>query len=157
MKIAASLLIYTLLFSCPVFSAENDIQLSSGQTIYVAIYSNVFSGPKGKPFNLNAMLSIRNTDLDHQLTIVSSKYFDNSGKELKEHAPNPITLAPLASHHFSITENDESGGFGANFIVRWEATEKINSPIVESIMIGSRSGQGISFVSQGKVIAENTK
>jgi len=146
-----------VLFALPAFSAEEKVNLSSGQTVYVAIYSNVFTGPKELPFNLAAMLSIRNTDLHNPITILSAEYFDNNGKSLKEYAPKPITLAPLASHHFSIKENDDTGGFGANFIVKWKGAKEINSPVIESVMIGARSGQGISFVSQGKVISENTK
>ncbi|SHJ79291.1 Protein of unknown function [Malonomonas rubra DSM 5091] len=155
MKKLAALISLVLMFAAPAFSAE-EISLSSGQTVYVAIYSHVFTGPKEHPFNLAAMLSIRNTDLHNPITILSAEYFDNSGHSLKEYAPKPIALAPLASHHFSIKESDEAGGFGANFIVRWAASKAINAPIIESVMIGARSGQGISFVSQGKVIAENT-
>ncbi len=157
MRIIAITLIFTFLFAMPAFPAENKIALSSSQTVYVAIYSNIFSGPKEHPFNLAAILSIRNTDLHNQLTILSAEYFDNDGKTLNEYAKTPITLAPLASNHFSIKESDESGGLGANFSVKWKSTKEINPPIIESIMIGTRSGQGISFVSQGKVIAENTE
>ena len=152
-----TLIVFILLFAFPAFSAEEKIDLSSGQTIYVAIYSHVFTGPKEIPFNLSAMLSIRNTDLNNPITIFSAEYFDDDGKSLKEYVPKPISLAPLASHHFSIKENDETGGFGANFIVKWRATHNVNSAIIESVMIGARSGQGISFVCQGKVIAENKK
>jgi len=53
-----------------------------------------------------------------------------------------------------IEQNDVSGGFGANFIVRWDADRIINSPIIECVMIGSTVGQGISFVSSGQVIRE---
>jgi hypothetical protein len=63
----------------------------------------------------------------------------------------------LASNHIYIKEGDESGGFGANFIVRWESDKEINAPIIETVMIGARSGQGISFISQGQVITERTK
>lgn len=146
-----------LLFALPAFSAEDKSALSSGQTVYVAIYSHVFTGPKEHPFNLAAMLSIRNTDLHNPMTILSAEYFDNNGHLLKEYAPAPVKLAPLASHHFSIKESDDAGGFGANFIVKWKAEKKINSPIIESVMIGARSGQGISFISQGKAILENTE
>jgi hypothetical protein len=102
------------------------------------------------------MLSVRNTDLHNSLTVISTKYYDNNGKELKEYVQTPITLNPLASRRFVVEEGDESGGFGANFIVKWKAEKDINPPIVESVMIGLKSGQGISFVCQGKVIAENT-
>lgn len=157
MKKFATVLLFSLIFVFPAFSAEDKIELSSGQTVYVAIYSHVFTGPKESPFNLAAMLSIRNTDLHNQMTLISAEYFDNNGKALKEYVQKPLTLAALASHHFSIKERDDAGGFGANFIVRWKSTKAINPPVVESVMIGAKSGQGISFVSQGRVIAENTK
>ncbi len=152
-----TLIVFIMLFALPVFSAGEKIELSSGQTVYVAIYSHVFTGPKELPFNLSAMLSIRNIDLHNPITIFSAEYFDNDGNSLKEYAPKPINLGPLASHHFSIKETDKTGGFGANFIVKWEASKEVNSPIIESVMIGARSGQGISFVCQGRVIAENVK
>ena len=157
MRIITTIFIFIFLFVSPTFSAENKIELSSGQTVYVSVYSNIFWGPNDNTFNLASWLSIRNTDLHNQLTILSVKYFDNNGKILREFAKKPIILAPLASHHFSIKESDESGGFGANFIVRWKSTKEVNPPIIESVMIGTKAGQGISFVSQGKVIKENTK
>ncbi|MDY0190177.1 MAG: DUF3124 domain-containing protein [Desulfuromonas sp.] len=157
MKKTFTILIACLLFSCPALFAEDGVNLSSGQTVYVAIYSNVFTGPKEYPFNLAAMLSIRNTDLHNAITITSAKYFSSTGKPLKEYAPKTIILAPLASHYFSINETDETGGFGANFIVKWQASKEINTPIIESVMIGSRYGQGISFISHGKVITDKTQ
>ncbi len=157
MKKLVTLMVVMLLLPFPAFSAAGEIKLSSEQTVYVAIYSNVFTGPKELPFNLTATLSIRNTDLHNPMTVLSAQYFDNNGKPLKEYAPQPINLGPLASHHFLIKESDEAGGFGANFIVKWKAAKEINAPIIESVMIGARSGQGISFVSQGQVISDNTK
>ena len=146
-----------LLFTAPASSAESAIRLSSGQTVYVAIYSNVFIGPKEHPFKLTATLSIRNTDLHNSLNLLSVEYFDNNGKTLKEYVNTPIALAPLASRHFSVKESGEPGGFGANFIVRWKSAKEINAPIIQSVMIGGTSGQGISFVSEGVAIDENTK
>ncbi len=142
-----------LLFSSPAFAAT-DIQKSEGETIYVPVYSNVFSGEKAFPFHLAAMLSIRNVDINNTMKITTIDYHNNDGKILKNHIDKPIILAPLASTHIFIKESDEAGGFGANFIVRWEAAKEINAPIVESIMIGARSGQGVSFKSQGQVITE---
>ena len=157
MKKIAAVSILALLICTSAFSAEIRIVLASSQTVYVSIYSNIFSGPKERPFNLAAMLSIRNTDLYNQMTLVSAEYFDNNGKRLKEYVEKEIILPPLASHHFSIKEGDESGGFGANFIVRWKADKEINTPIIEGVMIGTKSGQGISFVGESKVISENTR
>jgi hypothetical protein len=137
--------------------AGTQVELSKGQTVYVPVYSNVFTGPKALTFNLAVMLSIRNIDLYNPITVISVEYYDNDGKLLKKYIDKPLKLEHLASNHIFIKESDESGGFGANFIVRWKSSKEINSPIIESVMIGARSGQGISFISQGQVISENTK
>jgi hypothetical protein len=60
----------------------------------------------------------------------------------------------MASTRFILTEGDTTGGSGANFLVTWQSRTKINPPLIEGVMIGTRSGQGISFVSRGQVIDE---
>ena len=138
MRSIIAFLISSLLFAFPALSIESKNELSSGQTVYVSIYSNIYTH-----VGLAGMLSVRNTDLHNPLTILSAKHYDNNGKELKEYAQKPITLEPLASTRFSVEENDKSGGFDANFIVKWKAEKDINPPIVESIMVGM--GQGKAF------------
>ena len=65
------LLIWVLsVFSAPMVNAE-DIKLSDGQTVYVPIYSHIYSGIKARPFDLAATLSIRNTDPTHAITLVA--------------------------------------------------------------------------------------
>jgi hypothetical protein len=56
----------------------------------------------------------------------------------------------LASTRYIIAEGDKTGGSGANFIVVWKSENKVNPPIIEGVMIGTRSGQEISFVSRGQ-------
>jgi hypothetical protein len=141
---------FAVLFICSVSFADTQIKKSKGQTIYVPVYSNVLSGNRALPFNLAAMLSIRNVDIHNTLKVTSIDYHDNDGKLLKKYIEKPMVLGPLASNHIFIKESDEAGGFGANFIVRWEVDKKINAPIIESVMIGTRSGQGISFKSKVK-------
>nr|WP_284694528.1 DUF3124 domain-containing protein [Geomonas sp. Red32] len=136
------------------WSAASGISLSKGQTVYVPVYSNVFSGPKRRPFQLAATLSIRNTDPTAPLRVVSIEYFDTRGKLLRRYLEKPLSLGPLASTYVHIEEKDVGGGFGANFIVRWDANRVVNAPIIECVMIGATSGQGISFVSPGQEIKE---
>jgi hypothetical protein len=135
-------------------SAEN-IQLSAGQTVYVPIYSHIYSGIKARPFDLAATLSIRNTNLKSSINLISVKYYDSQGKLVKDYLAAPIRLDALASTRYIIAENDKAGGSGANFIVIWNAEQPVNPPIIEGVMIGTHSGQGISFVSRGQVIAED--
>lgn len=135
-------------------AAAPEFRLSKGQTVYVPVYSNVFSGPKKLPFQLAATLSIRNTDPVAAFRVKTIDYYDTNGKMVRRYLEKPLTLAPLASTYVHIEEKDDSGGFGANFIVRWEAEKIINTPIIECVMIGATSGQGISFVSPGQEIRE---
>lgn len=143
-----------LLFMSQDTGAAEQYQLSKGQTVYVPVYSNVFSAPKQIPFHLATILSIRNTDMSNPITLVAADYYDTKGKLLRRYYAKSITLAPLESTYIYIPEDDTSGGFGANFIVKWNAQKEINIPIIECVMIGAKSGQGISFVSPGQTIKE---
>jgi hypothetical protein len=134
--------------------ADSDIVLSDGQTVYVPIYSHIYSGLKGNPFSLAATLSIRNTDPKQPIWLVSVKFYDSDGKLVKEYLGNPAELKAMASTRYILTESDTGGGSGANFLVKWTSKTKVNPPLVEGVMIGTRSGQGISFVSRGQVIKD---
>jgi len=135
--------------------AAGDIQLSMGQSVYVSIYSHIYSGLKARPFDLAAILSIRNTDINQPVTLISVKYYDTEGKLLKEYLDEPLQLKALASTRYIIMEDDKAGGSGAKFIVKWKSEIRVTSPITEAVMIGTHSGQGISFVSRGQVIEEH--
>ncbi|MCP4629007.1 MAG: DUF3124 domain-containing protein [bacterium] len=139
----------------PLFSFAGVIQLSAGQTVYVPIYSHIYSGVKARPFDLAATLSIRNTNLQSSIIIVSVKYYDSTGKMIKDYLDDPIELNALASTRYIIKEDNKAGGSGANFIVIWQSEKSVNPPIIESVMIGTHSGQGISFVSRGQVLKDD--
>ena len=139
----------------PAHSSADDIRLSAGQTVYVPIYSHIYSGVKARPFDLAATLSIRNSNLKSSIIIDSVKYYDSAGKMIKDYLDGPVTLNALASTRYVITEDDKTGGSGANFIVIWKSDQPVNPPIIESVMIGTHSGQGISFVSNGLVIKDD--
>jgi len=132
--------------------AESASELSKGQTIYVPVYSHIYIGSQEKPFLLTATLSIRNIDLKHQISITVVDYYETQGKFLKHHLEKQVTLNPLESIRYVIPEKDKTGGSGANFIVEWRSDKLVNPPIVESIMIGAQSSQGISFTSRGRAI-----
>ena len=134
--------------------ADSGLALSAGQTVYVPIYSHIYSGLKGRPFNLAATLSIRNTDPKHPISLISVKFYDSEGELVKEYLDNPFELKAMASTRYILTEADTGGGSGANFLVKWKSNTKVNPPLIEGVMIGTRSGQGISFVSRGQVIEE---
>jgi hypothetical protein len=132
-----------------------EVPLSTGQTVYVPIYSHIYSGVKGRPFDLAATLSIRNTNLKNPITLLAVKYYDSEGKLVEDYLIKPLQLNALVSTRYIITEADRAGGSGANFIVVWTSERNVNPPIIEAVMIGTHSGQGISFLSRGQVIRED--
>lgn len=67
------------------------------------------------------------------------------GRPLQE----PRTLGPLGTMEIIIEERDVSGGSGANFVVEWRAEAPVNPPIMETVMISTAHGQGISFTGRG--------
>lgn len=131
---------------------DEDIQIAMGEIIYVPVYSHIYHQNRQSVFPLSVTLSIRNTDLNQSLIITSVRYYDSKGNLVKEYLAQPIQLDKLASIDFFVTRNDTIGGSGANFIVEWIAQTEISEPLVEAVMIGTDSQQGISFVGQGKVI-----
>lgn len=132
--------------------AGSDVILSKGQLVYVPVYSHIYDGDLERKFLLTGIVSIRNTDPDHAITITLADYYDSEGKIIKSYSPKPITLNPMASTRFIVKESDTKGGSGANFLVRWRAEVKVNEPIMEGVMIGTAGQQGISFTSRGKAI-----
>ena len=55
---------------------------------------------------------------------------------------------------FSYSQSDTSGGWGANYIIKWESEKEVNEPIIESVTFGARGAHTISFISRGKAIKE---
>jgi hypothetical protein len=135
--------------------AETGKELSSGETVYVSIYSNVYCGPKKVTLELSSMLSIRNTDTKYSITILSADYYDSGGKKVESYIKKPVELSPLATTHYYIKEYDTRGGAGANFIVKWSAKKKVNQPIIEGLMLGLGGGKGVAFTCPGQVIIEH--
>jgi len=135
----------------PVQSLSAD-ELSQGQKVYVPIYSHIYSGDRENPFLLTAILSVRNIDPGHGITLTAVDYYDSDGKLLRRYLQKPVEIAALSSIRYVVAESDKKGGSGAKFIVDWRAASKVNPPILEGIMIGTKMQQGISFVSRGRII-----
>ena len=148
-------LLSIVLISAMPLHADGKNGLSRGQTIYVPAYSHIYSGNRESPFLLTVTLSIRNIDLNHQIKLTVADYYKTQGDRLKKYIDQPQILKPLESIRYVIPEKDKKGGSGANFIVEWESEKPVNPPIVESIMIGTQSGQGLSFTSRGSVIIKS--
>lgn len=148
----AYLFILLSVFPFQHLNASENVGLSNGQTIYVPAYSHIYSGNREIPFSLTVTLSIRNINLHHNIKIVLADYYETQGKLQKKFIDTPLIIKPLTSLRYIVPESDKSGGSGANFLIEWKSDKLVNPPIVESIMIGTQGGQGISFTSRGRVI-----
>ena len=152
--IIMSLLMGQLFLTAPPAAAE--LRLFKGQTVYVPVYSHIYSGDREQPFYLAATLSIRNTDIRHAITLTAVDYYNSEGKFLKHYLNEPQPLDAMATKRFVVPESDKSGGSGAKFIVQWHSDRPVAEPLIESVMISTKTQQGISFTSRG-VILEYTK
>ncbi len=151
--LATAVLSLTLL--CASLPLAARIRLLRDQTLYVPVYSHIYFGNREKDYILlSATLSVRNTDMAKPIVLLSADYYDSKGKFLEKFVKNPVTLAPLESIRYIVKESDTRGGSGASFIVKWRADSPVTAPIVESVMIGTRGQQGISFTSRAQALQE---
>jgi hypothetical protein len=123
----------------------------ASQMLYVPVYSHIYA-KGGKPFLLEATLSVRNTDPNEDITIASARYYDTNGNLIKDYLEKPMRLKPLATAEFLVAQKEIEGGSGANFIVEWVSDTKVNQPVIEAVMIGIEGQTSISFVRPGVAI-----
>ncbi len=150
--VAALLFVCTLLAGTAL--AETLPSKTKGQTLYVPVYSHIYSGDRERPVYLATTVSIRNTDSSRSIRLLRVDYYDGEGQRVRHYLEKPVELAPMASTRYIVGESDKAGGSGANFIVQWEASTAVSPPIVEGIMISTASQLGISFTSRGQVIPQ---
>jgi hypothetical protein len=131
---------------------DSTVKLKMGQTVYVPIYSHIYTEDQTRRMDLTATLSIRNTDLVNPMIVTLVSYYDSNGRLVRKYLEKPVELGPLASTDFVVNRTDTSGGSGANFIVEWAAEQRISEPVIEAVMIYTLGNQGISFISNGRVI-----
>jgi hypothetical protein len=124
----------------------------AGRSVYVPAYSHIYSRG-GEAFLLEVTLSVRNTDPQRSIRVDRVRYFDTTGRQIREPAKDPIELGPLQSASYLVEKQDVKGGSGANFIVDWSAEDEVNPPIFEAVMVGVDKTHNLSFTSRGEPIA----
>jgi Protein of unknown function (DUF3124). len=136
-----------------VVKDESSVKKVRGQVLYLPVYSNVPFSDQGKQFDLSAFVAVHNTDLRHPMKITRVLFFDNHGNLVNNYLTKDSVLKPLGATNFFVPEKDKSGT-GANFIVEWVADTVINEPLIETVMLGLKNDQGVSFSSVGRIIRE---
>jgi len=119
------------------------------EKVYVPIYSEIYHSSGDRRFLLTATLSVRNISMRDSLYVSGVDYYDSYGQKKRTYLEQPILLGPLASVEFVIEDKEDEGGAGANFIVDWAAHKDNLRPVIQAVMIGTSSQQGISFTTEG--------
>jgi hypothetical protein len=132
---------------------NNSAKKVKGQILYLPVYSNIPYRENNRLYDLSAFAAIHNTDFNYPLRISKVLFFGNDGKLVSNFLSKDTILQPLEAINFFVPDKDKSGT-GANFIIEWISDSLINEPLIESVMIGLKSGQGISFLSTGKILRE---
>ena len=143
---------------CAAALAQEVAALSSGQTLYLPIYSHLYHGDvhskTGKPSEtlVSTHISIRNTDPVQSMRVTSARYFNTDGRLLREYLASPRSIPPLGTHELYVPRSDSSGGSGANFLISWTAEKAINPPLVEALHADIREARTLLFVTTARPI-----
>ena len=129
-------------------------ETSSGQKMYVPVYSHVYFGDSEREYNLSNTLLIRNVSQTDTIIVTQVDYYNSQGKLVRQYGDVPKLVAPLQSVWYIVRESDRAGGAGENFIIQWNSGSPVKPPMVETVNIGTAFGQGISFIRPGIVLEE---
>jgi len=67
---------------------------------------------------------------------------------VKKYLENPIYLNTFETIEYVVAEQDNSGGSGANFVIEWYGSKKLN-PLFQAVMIGGLASKSFSFTTEG--------
>ena len=159
------IIVLAFLFLCPILTllsgpvqarSDKPLHLSTGQVVYVPAYTHVYYTDTGKAFPLTTTLIIHNTDPREKIEVTSVRFHDAEGVLIRNYAEKPFSLAPFAACDILVKDMGRIKGKGSGtcFVVTWQAEKLVSLPIIECIIIGATSQQGISFRTQGQVVQE---
>lgn len=141
----------------PVPTVERtDLQIVTGQRVFVPAYSEIFYGGVNTLLDLTTTLAIHNADPENPILITSIEYYNTDGELVRDYVDAPLRLNPLATTGIVVEQSDDSGGWGANFLVEWGAETPVYEPVIEAVMVSRQGTEGVSFISAGRVISETT-
>ncbi|EGV44669.1 DUF3124 domain-containing protein [Bizionia argentinensis JUB59] len=139
-----------------IISSEHQIENKSIKSdsvyktkkVYVPVYSNIYQRTRNEKTALTSTLSIHNTSETDTLFINRIDYYNTEGKFLRKYIESPIFLNTFETLEYVVDEQDETGGSGANFVIEWYGTDKLN-PIFQAVMIGGLGNKSFSFTTDG--------
>ena len=103
LKITIIVFVFACVSAMPAsLNAQEHLALSKGQTVYVPAYSHIYTGGKKRPFTLAITLSIRNIDLETDITLSEVHYYGSEGQRIKAFAEDATSIKPQRSLRFVI-------------------------------------------------------
>lgn len=132
-----------------------DLDIVMGQTVFVPAYAEVFYGSADETLPLTTTLAIHNSDPSNAIVVSSVRYYNTEGVLVREYVETPIQLKPMATTAIVI-EPQGGGGWGANFLVEWGAQTPVYEPVIEAVMVSRQGTEGVSFISEGRVLTEKS-
>ena len=152
----ARLAILAMILVLAPMTAIGSVHRSKGQTIYLSVVPQVQGGSKLNTAYLRFWILVRNTDLNHAVTVQSITYYNAGGQMAKKILETPLKLDPLASHGIRFEEKSLAipQGMSSCMVVQWDASEKVSPVLVEGVVIGSGTGWTAGLVFKGVVIEE---
>lgn len=138
-------------------TAQEEPARSTGQTLYLPIYSHLYHGDldkAGKPREtlVSTHVSLRNTDPRQAVKITSARYYDTQGQLVREFLTAPQTVPPLGTHELYVPRTDVTGGSGANFLITWTADVPVNPLLVEALHADIREARTLVFMTTARPI-----
>ena len=146
--------------SVPATGIAEGIQpASKGQTVYVPIYSEVRHGnvsSSGRTDNtlLSVLVSVRNTDPSTPIRVVAAPYYNGDGLLIRNSVPTPKVVPPFGTLELFVEHKENTGGSGANYAIKWEASAPVSPPIIEALHSKFQAGYSVAFISRGRAISE---
>ncbi len=121
--------------------------LVNKHSVYVPVYSHIYSETGESAINLTAILSIRNTSYTDSFYVTDVIYYGSQGEVLKRYIDSSLLVKPMTSVEFVVERTESKGGAGANFVVKWGSFTVGSEPLIQTVM--NEISRGISFVTDG--------
>lgn len=126
-------------------------EITKHETIYIPVYSHVYTSEE-KYERMGITLSIRNTDMAENMLVENISYFNTAGDLIETYISKPHILTPMASIDFVVDLKDMRGGSGANFIIKWAASETLSRPVIQAVMVNNSGNRAFSFITDGTIV-----
>ncbi|MFA6063258.1 MAG: DUF3124 domain-containing protein [Gallionella sp.] len=128
-------------------------EVSTGQSVYLPIYSHIWHGDRAgeekSPAKslVSVLVSIRNTSLKTPIRIFSARYYSTEGRMIRDYLAKPATLNAMGTLELFVERKESVGGSGANFVIQWDAAVATNPPMVEAVHADIRGGShALTFI-----------